>query len=144
MIICFLGRNRKAYEKNMASRTTSLPRTCPQCRGRMHRHGSYLRGVDEPGGVTWWTRIQRMRCSGCGVTHGLLPHFLIPYARMSTPGREAVARAWVAGRACSACKNKPAVARAHSGVGSGDGGSGRCVACRGLRESCKRFIHHAG
>lgn len=110
VIIRFLGRNCKDYRRRQAQGKLALARQCPRCQGPMHRHGYYQRGVDTPDGQTAWLRIQRMRCRRCRVSHAVLPHFLAPYQRMSTPDREAVARLWVAGPACSACRKKPAAA----------------------------------
>lgn len=51
---------------------------CPAeaCHGRqMHGHGWYWRWV-----LSVWTRIRRVRCLSCGVTHALLPEDLCAYA----------------------------------------------------------------
>ena len=51
--------------------------TCPGCSGRVQRwHGyqRHLRGVRDR--LIW---IPRVRCSSCGVTHALLPWFVLPW-----------------------------------------------------------------
>jgi len=58
-----------------------IVRTCPSCgREGMHRHEYKSRQVilpDEQEGEQ--IEVLRMRCPGCGSTHTLLPHFVIPY-----------------------------------------------------------------
>jgi hypothetical protein len=47
---------------------------CPGCSGRLagwgHAGQRVIRGEN---GIGWWLRPRRSRCSGCGVTHVLLP-----------------------------------------------------------------------
>jgi hypothetical protein len=49
---------------------------CPRCGGPLGRWGSYRRLV-RWGGRIGWLRVGRCRCRGCGVTHALLPAFLV-------------------------------------------------------------------
>src|SRR5690625_4278092 len=98
LIICPVVGGRKGYEEMLRSELR-VPQRCPDCRGRLHRHGFYVRGVDALHGPTLWLRILRLRCTGCRKTHALLPSFVTPYQRMSTPAREAIARRWALGRA---------------------------------------------
>jgi Domain of unknown function (DUF6431) len=47
---------------------------CPVCSGRLAAWGHARRRVVRGGGaIGWWLRPRRARCSGCGVTHVLLP-----------------------------------------------------------------------
>ncbi len=61
---------------------------CPGCgsRGICIPHGSYRRCVvDYVRGKVVYTSInvRRVRCTGCGHTHALLPDFIIPYTTYS-------------------------------------------------------------
>ena len=60
--------------------------TCPYCgaRGRCRIHGYYKRRIGEfrDGTVIWEkVSVMRVRCTGCGHTHAILPDIIIPYAR---------------------------------------------------------------
>lgn len=60
--------------------------TCPFCssKGNCHIHAYYKRriGTFREGSVAWETvTVMRVRCSGCGHTHAVLPDVIIPYAR---------------------------------------------------------------
>ena len=58
--------------------------TCPYCqsRGNCHRHAYYFRHLvwfDGNSQITFSLRILRVKCSGCGHTHAVLPDVIIPY-----------------------------------------------------------------
>ena len=47
---------------------------CPGCAGRLRRWGfARSRSLRAPGGGRLWLRPRRVRCTGCAVTHVLLP-----------------------------------------------------------------------
>lgn len=52
---------------------------CPTCGRALTRHGSYLRKT--PTVFKLKLSIKRVICKHCGITHALIPCFLIPYAR---------------------------------------------------------------
>src|SRR5690606_28583446 len=91
---------------------TDRPRTSPLPRLRRRHAPSWLlrAWMDELHGKTTWLRVLRMRCSACGVTHAVVPWFLAPYQRMSTPCLEHIARRWASGRRGGACWKEPAAA----------------------------------
>ena len=60
--------------------------TCPYCgaRGHCRIHGYYKRRIGEfrDGTVIWEkVNVMRVRCTGCGHTHAILPDVIIPYTR---------------------------------------------------------------
>ncbi|WP_422718360.1 DUF6431 domain-containing protein [Faecalibaculum rodentium] len=59
-------------------------RKCPDCHeGRLHRHGSYPRGFNDPvNGVCDKVQIQRAKCSLCAKTHALIPTAVVPFSRV--------------------------------------------------------------
>ena len=59
--------------------------TCPYCNsmGNCHIHAYYFRNLlwfDGTSQVCYRLRILRVKCSGCGHTHAILPDVIIPYA----------------------------------------------------------------
>ena len=54
---------------------------CPQCRGRrrLHRHGSYERGVTTRAGPVIRILVARFLCLGCRRTTSYLPSFALSY-----------------------------------------------------------------
>jgi hypothetical protein len=58
-------------------RSIEPPRpACPLCAGPTQRWSGYLRHLrDDRDRLIW---IARLRCTGCGVTHALLPSFVLP------------------------------------------------------------------
>lgn len=61
-------------------REIEVPEQCPSCQaiGELIRWGYYRRQV-KTGVVIRPILVQRVRCKGCEVTHGLLPDFVHPY-----------------------------------------------------------------
>jgi len=63
---------------------------CMRCQGPYQSHGSYLRKTPATFGPT---RIKRVYCPRCQVSHALLPCFIIPHARVMDVVREAAVKA---------------------------------------------------
>lgn len=59
----------------------SIRCTCG-CRGSMIRHGFYRRTVKNTAG-TIKLKIMRLKCTGCGTTHALLPVAIVPWSQVS-------------------------------------------------------------
>lgn len=55
------------------------------CKGRFHKHATYPRYVQLTSNKTITLNVQRIKCDICGVTHVLLPSFIIPYRIISAP-----------------------------------------------------------
>ena len=72
------------YKKSCDRFFADVARKCPDChKGKLHRHGCYLRGFNDPvNGICDKVQIQRARCSGCGITHALIPAELVPCSRV--------------------------------------------------------------
>ena len=59
-------------------RQIEVPRPrCPRCSGWVQRWGGYWRHLRGDGDRLIW--IPRVHCAGCGVTHALLPWFVLPW-----------------------------------------------------------------
>lgn len=80
------------------------PRVCPKCHGKLIKWGSYQREVtlEEHLGRVFKTRVRRMRCRKCGVTHAVLPHFLAPHQHFATSVRQKLVEKWALGPRCGA------------------------------------------
>ncbi|MBR6071242.1 MAG: hypothetical protein IKP77_00235 [Acholeplasmatales bacterium] len=48
------------------------------CKGSLIKYGKYKRIIDD-----YVIYIQRVYCKNCGITHALMPSFVIPYERQS-------------------------------------------------------------
>lgn len=74
-MLCVSGVGIKEYFSGSRDWLSTLRCPDPGCfRSRFWRHGSYVRYL---GGVL--RRILRVRCSGCGVTHGVVPEQVCAY-----------------------------------------------------------------
>ncbi|MPY81363.1 MAG: hypothetical protein GEV04_23785, partial [Actinophytocola sp.] len=59
---------------DVEARLSSASLECPECGSALAPWGrGRPRGIRADGGVRWRLRPRRARCSGCGVTHILLP-----------------------------------------------------------------------
>lgn len=91
MIIAYLGRNVKDYRKNFLQNLERLEILCPVCGGSTALHGSYDRHIHIDEKVEW-IEIQRVKCTGCGRTHAVIPDFIRPYKHHSAEEIEIVLR----------------------------------------------------
>ena len=88
MILCFVPDSNTIHHFNQNkydSFLRSIPfhqLPCSHCahRGCLHRHAYYTRRlyIAEIDSFVI-IRVLRVRCTRCGTTHALLPHFVIPY-----------------------------------------------------------------
>lgn len=53
--------------------------SCSKCGGELKYYNSVKRIVRTKGRKTWWVKIRRLRCLGCGMIHRELPEYLMPY-----------------------------------------------------------------
>jgi hypothetical protein len=65
--------------------------SCPKCGGKFVVNSYYSRIVIESDGSSLKIPIMQARCveKGCGKTHAILPHFVMPYKRYATDVIEA-------------------------------------------------------
>lgn len=52
---------------------------CPGCGKRLKYYDSVKRIVRTKRRKTWWVKIRRLRCVGCGVLHRELTDDILPY-----------------------------------------------------------------
>ena len=76
---------KKIFQKLYSDETIDFPLTdacCPHCgkKGLLRHHGFYTRSLIVCG-ICIIVSIERLRCSGCGHTHALMPSFIIPYEK---------------------------------------------------------------
>ena len=86
VIVTHMGSDLKEYREEYLPRLQGeggeelVPRVCPSCaREGMHRHGYQSRQLVVPRDGRHEVEVLRMYCPGCGSTHTVLPHFVIPY-----------------------------------------------------------------
>lgn len=91
MIIAYLGRNVKDYRRNFLKFLERLKLVCPVCGGKTTFHDDYSRHVHFNEEVEWIT-ICRVKCSGCGKTHAIIPDFIKPYKHYSVADIELTLR----------------------------------------------------
>lgn len=91
MIIAYLGRNVKEYQRNCLKFLDGLDLICPKCGGRTSFHDSYERHVHIGEGIEWIS-IFRVICSKCGKTHAIIPDFIRPYKHYSACDTEMALR----------------------------------------------------
>lgn len=79
------------YTKSSTSRKIVPERGCPRCgwRGRLHRHGSYERGITTSAGLVIRIMVARFLCLACGGTVSYLPDFALSYRLLQAPTFEA-------------------------------------------------------
>ena len=93
------------------------PPSCPYCKGKTIRWGSYWRTVYNNGKACGHRiRIARIRCKECGKTTALLPQFVAPYARVVASLREHIVQQWALGRVCGVWPRNPVSALTPSSV----------------------------
>lgn len=73
------------FQKLYSNETSDFPLAdacCPHCgkKGSLSHHGFYTRCLIVCG-ICIIVSIERLRCSGCGHTHALMPSFIIPYEK---------------------------------------------------------------
>ena len=91
MIIAYLGRNVKEYRRNFLKFLERLELVCPVCGGKTTFHDDYSRHVHFGEEVERIT-ICRVKCSGCGRTHAIIPDFIKPYKHYSAADIELTLR----------------------------------------------------
>lgn len=91
MIIAYLGRNVKEYRRNFLKFLERLKLICPVCGGKTTLHDDYSRHVHF-GEEAEWITICRVKCSGCGKTHAIIPDFIKPYKHYSAADIELALR----------------------------------------------------
>ncbi|MCL6479418.1 MAG: DUF6431 domain-containing protein [Peptococcaceae bacterium] len=91
MIIAYLGRNVKDYEKNFLKYLDELDLLCPRCGGEVVYHANYERHVHIDEAVERIT-IQRVICKECRITHAVIPDFIRPYKHYSACDCEMILR----------------------------------------------------
>lgn len=123
--IPFADASLDSYRRRVKEGKLPLLRCCLACRGRLHKHGTYRRHATEADRPWEELPIQRMRCSGCGVTVSLLPSFLRPYQSLVAALRERLLQGRLRGRACGAWPTRWAAPCGRSAASSPDGGTGR-------------------
>ena len=66
--------------------------SCPKCGGKLVVNAYYSRTVIESDGSSLKIPIMQTRCieKACGVTHAILPHFVMPYKRYAAEVIESV------------------------------------------------------
>ncbi len=52
---------------------------CPKCGGKLKPHDRVKRLVRTKHGKTYWTTVERNKCTKCGRKHRVLPEILLPY-----------------------------------------------------------------
>jgi len=64
---------------------------CPKCNRKFNTfvsHGSYRRNLSiflNDKIINTKVAVTRVKCKGCGSTHAILPHFIVPYKIMASP-----------------------------------------------------------
>ena len=84
MRIPYLGKDFNEYRENFQLMLSGLLITCTVCGGKTHSHGGYWRNAwcsENSEKEKLW--IVRVRCANkvCGITHALIPDFLIPFKK---------------------------------------------------------------
>lgn len=82
----------------------NLTCTCG-AKGNLIKHGSYKRKIKEPSGKTVIT-IQRVKCNSCGITHAILPEWIIPYSSVILSDQIKIISAYLAGDDISSVMNE--------------------------------------
>ena len=78
--IYFTALTPEAYVASEAHRQVIADLICPRCgKGRLHRHGTYRRGLTGLLGQLLWLVVARFLCGGCGHTVSYLPSFALSY-----------------------------------------------------------------
>lgn len=91
IIVKYLGKTVKGYLRRYQDVPPKCEETCPDCHGKLYKHGCYYRNVITGKKITK-IPIYRRYCPACGKTFSLLPDFLYRYRVHS--GR-ILQRAWI-------------------------------------------------
>lgn len=78
IIIKYLGKTVKGYLRRYQDVPPECDKDCPECHGKLYKHGRYYRNVITRKAITR-IPIYRRFCPSCGKTFSLLPDFLYPY-----------------------------------------------------------------
>lgn len=78
IIIKYLGKTVKGYLRRYQDVPPKCEESCPDCHGKLYKHGRYYRFVITVKAITR-IPIYRRFCPSCGKTFSLLPDFLYPY-----------------------------------------------------------------
>lgn len=103
MPLIFVGTTVESYMQAYENRTIVFSRVCPnpECGGKLHKHGHYMRQAERNGDVVD-VPVQRMRCASCQKTCSFLPSIFIARHSMTTPERECVAKGMASDSRCAA------------------------------------------
>ena len=52
---------------------------CPYCNSKLIFFDRVNRIIKTKGGKTNWIKIDRVKCTGCGRLHRILPDYILPY-----------------------------------------------------------------
>lgn len=86
----YLGKTVKGYLRLYQDVPPECEEDCPDCHGKLYKHGRYYRSV-VTGKNLMRIPVYRRLCSACGKTFSLLPDFLFPYR---VPSGRMLQRAW--------------------------------------------------
>lgn len=78
IIVKYLGKTVKGYLQRYQDVPPECEEGCPDCNGKLYKHGRYYRLVITRKAITR-IPIYRRFCPSCGKTFSLLPDFLYPY-----------------------------------------------------------------